>query len=106
MRHKVAIDAVVEVSPRDSEHLYTGVVVHDRDDAEPRYLVIETDALGRHPHGRPIWRDADDLTPLGRKSRKPGRIYRRIQRDLGEPEQRPCLCACCSHVPGFDDGED
>lgn len=103
---KVALDSVVSVEPTDTERFYYGTVVAYRDDAEPRYLVVETDSLGRHP-GRATWRDADELVPLGRKSRKPGRVYRKTLLMYGLPEDRECGCYCCPHMNGtYEPAED
>lgn len=74
-------------------------IVSYRDDAQPRYLVVRTDALGRSPMGPAFWADSSEFTVTGRISRRPRRIWQK-----NEPaEVRGCACSCCVHVAGFDD---
>jgi hypothetical protein len=67
-----------------------------------RYVCIETDALGRFPHGAAVQKDSAEITPTGRISRLPGRIYRKNV----SPEERGCACQCCQHVNGYEEEPD
>jgi hypothetical protein len=80
-----------------------GVVVDYRDDVlTNRYLVVETDALGRGPHGPGIWLDSSEFEATDRISRRPGRLHRANLKE-GSPEQRGCGCLCCVHMAGYEE---
>lgn len=79
-----------------------GVVVDYRTDVKwGRYLVVESDALGRNPKGAAVWLDSTEFEPVGRVSRKPGRIYRKNI----SPLERGCACQCCEHSDGYAEPE-
>ena len=71
-----------------------------------RYQAIRTDKLGRAPRGPAFWLDSPELEPIGRISRRPGRIYRANERYFGPPELRGCACQCCPHVAGYEAEQD
>ena len=96
---KAAVNSVVLVHlPRYGVPFY-GVIVDYRTEVKgPRYRIIETDKVGRHPRGPAVWREASEFTPMNRKSVTPGRIYRKNT----APEDRGCDCQCCVHVNGLE----
>lgn len=99
-RHrKIEVNAVVQRA--DGSH-WT-VVLYNHESTSNRYGCIETDSLGRWPRGWLRMLDSSELTPTGRKSVMPGRIYRANLRE-GTPEERGCGCQCCKHVAGYDEG--
>jgi hypothetical protein len=99
---KAAINSVVWVhSPRYGAPFYGVVIAYRTEVKGPRYLLIETDKQGREPHGRAAWHEAGTFEPTGRKSMRPGRIYRKNEK-LGGAELRGCWCQCCEHVAGIE----
>ena len=103
MARKAPTNAVVRLHPDED---FYGVVVEYRNDMHPYYRIIQTDALGRKPHGPAKWYDADEFTPTGRRSIKTGRLARRIVNLFGDPEMRGCDCQCCPHLNGAEDEPD
>ena len=93
---KAPNDTVVKLDSVVALHGF-GVVVDYRPTPSPRYLIVRTDSLGRHPYGRPIWIESTEMTPTPRTSKRPAIIYRKNKK----LEDRGCSCSCCYHVSGF-----
>lgn len=92
---KAPLDSIVKY-----QHGYAVVVDYKTDGW--RYRIIRTDPQGRNPYGMPLWVGSTAIYNTGRKSKRPGIIYRKNQK-LGN---RGCGCECCPHVKGFADEPD
>jgi hypothetical protein len=80
---------------------YFGVIIAYRNDIKPPYLIIETNEEGKYQRGAAIWREAHEFIATTRKSKTPGRIYRKNEK-LGGTEMRGCGCHCCEHQCGSE----
>lgn len=80
---------------------YGTIVDYRSDVASWRYLIVESDGLGKNPRGAAVWYDSTEFETLGRKSKRPGIKYRQNKR-AGTVEERGCACQCCPHVAGFE----
>lgn len=98
VRRKAQLDQVVQLA----DGRYAVVVGYSRDDARApfarRYMVIQTDGLGRHPRGPTFMLHSHEFTVIdNRKSETPGIVLRgnqRLERVVGD---RGCQCHCCVH---------
>ncbi len=83
--------------------LQFGVVVEYRKDVKwNRFHVIRTDPRGARPYGQALWLDSQVITATGKKSKRPGVVFRQNLRVFGSPEQRACYCNCCVHLKGHE----
>ncbi len=92
---KAQIDDVVSFTLKVPQF---GVVVEYRATTSwNRFHVIRTDPRGARPHGQAIWLDSGVIVATGKKSKKPGIVYRNNERKQLGDAVRGCACQCCEH---------